>query len=81
MGVGRALFLHLALLGALGRAVAPALSVLGRVVLGAEVFGDFGRIDVISVLVSSVGSRWGNKAKSEVNKVCGWQRKLAPSIV
>lgn len=81
MSVGGALFLHLALLGALGCAVAPTLSVLGRVVLGAEVFGDFGRIDVISVLVSFVGSRWGNKAKSEVNKVCGWQRKLAPLIV
>jgi hypothetical protein len=57
MGVGRTLFLHLALPGALGRAVAPTLRVLGRVVLGAEVFGDFGGIDVISILLGFVGSR------------------------
>jgi hypothetical protein len=57
MGVGGALFLHLALLGALGCAVTPTLSVLCVIVLDAEVFGDFGRIDVISVLVGFVGSR------------------------
>lgn len=57
MGVRVALLLHLALLGALGRAVATTLCVLGVVVLGAEVFSDFGRIDVISVLIGFVGSR------------------------
>jgi hypothetical protein len=57
MGVRVALLLHLALLGALGRAVATTLRVLGVVVLGAEVFSDFGRIDVISVLIGFVGSR------------------------
>ena len=50
------MLLHLAFLGAFGRAVATTLRVLGVVVLGAEVFGDFGRIDVISVLIDFVGS-------------------------
>ena len=51
------MLLHLAFLGAFGRAVATTLRVLGVVVLGAEVFSDFGRIDVISVLIGFVGSR------------------------
>ena len=56
------MLLHLAFLGAFGRAVATTLRVLGvvvlgAVVLGAEVFSDFGRIDVISVLIGFVGSR------------------------
>ena len=57
MGVGGALFLHLALIGALRRAVAPASGVLGVVVFGAEVFGDFGRVDVISLFVGFVRAR------------------------
>jgi hypothetical protein len=59
VGVGRAgtLLLHPALLGALGRAVASALGVLGVVVFGAEVFGDFGRVDVISLSVAFVRGR------------------------
>jgi hypothetical protein len=54
MGVGGALFLHLALLGALRRAVAPAFGILRVVVFSAEVFGDFGRVDVISLFVGFV---------------------------
>jgi hypothetical protein len=45
LGKGRALLLHLALLGAFGRAVTSTFGVLGVVVLedvvfGAEIFGD-----------------------------------------
>ena len=57
LGIGRSLLLHLALLGALGRAVAAAFGVLGEGGLGAEVFGDFGGIDVISLRVGFVGGR------------------------